>query len=288
MNIVLIGKNGQLGSELETALGNARINVAAFGHKELDIRDHAALRKTIDALHPDIVINASAYHVVPDCEAYPEEAFKTNAFALKHLAQACHRQNALLLTFSTDYVFDGNKGSPYTEDDQPNPLQMYGISKLTGEIITLNYNPRSIVIRTCGVYGGKKGSKSKKGNFILTILDAAKQKNVIEISSEQIVSPTYARDLASATIELLTIEAAPGVYHLVNEGFCAWSEFARTILTIAGSTTHIQPVDRRGTYGRLKRPLFSALANTKAKSLGVILPPWQDAIQKYLHDYPTI
>lgn len=282
MKILLIGKQGQLGAQLEKVLVSVHTELYAFGHKELDISHYSAIRGLIKKIRPDVVINTSAYHVLTDCEKYPQKAFAINTFALKNLAEVCRNQKIKLVTYSTDYVFDGAKGKLYTESDSTNPLQMYGLSKLAGEIICLNYNPGSIVIRTCGVYGGAHGSRSKKGNFVLTILNEAKNKTTIEVSSEQIVSPTYARDLAECTARLLHNNTAHGVYHLVNEGYCSWYEFAKEIVKLEKLNVTVSPVDRRGEYAGIRRPLFSALANTKATMLGIVMPSWQNGLKRYL------
>ena len=287
MNTVLIGKRGQLGAELERILSQKGGKVYAFDHQELDITDYQHTNDVLTRIRPDILINTSAYHVLSECETHPEQAFSVNAFSLKNLAVTCGKQKIKFVTYSTDYVFDGTKGTPYTEEDCPNPLQLYGLSKLAGEIICLNYNPDSIVIRTCGVYGGAQGSRAKKGNIVLTILQDAQQKNHLEVSSEQVVSPTYAGDLAECTVALLKSNSARGVYHLVNEGICSWYEFAKEIITRENLTIRIKPINRKGEYAGIKRPLFSALANTRAKSIGVSMPSWQDALKRYLTSINT-
>ena len=186
------------------------------------------------------------------------------------------------MTYSTDYVFDGEKGSPYREDDIPNPLQMYGLSKLAGEYTALNsYPERTFIIRTSGLYGGKTGSPEKGGNFVLNIMEEARNKETVEVSSEQIISPTYTGDLSKATLKLLKNEAVPGIYHLVNEGFCNWADFTKEIFKLANVNTKIMPVDRKGFSGEVQRPKFSALQNIKAKVLGVELPSWQEGLKSY-------
>ncbi len=282
MKILLIGKNGQLGAEIHKQSEQLRYEIHAFGREELDIADSVKVKSTIEKLKPDVVINASAFHVVPQCEDEPEQAFLVNAIALKPIAEICSQKNIKFVTFSTDYVFDGLKGSTYEEDDKPSPVQIYGISKAAGEYIALAYCPTSVVIRSSGVYGGKEGSRSKKGNFALNILKQAEKEKTIEVASEQIVNPTYSADLAQATLELLTHKNISGIYHLANEGYCSWAEFASEIIKIKGLRTKIIPVDKKGMAGSLKRPLFSALKNTSAASLGVKLPSWQDALRRYI------
>lgn len=284
IDIFLLGKNGQLGRELEIEAGLGNLKVASYGREDLDITDTVAVNAEIDRVNPRLVINATAYHVLPDCEKYPEKAFLINAIALRDLAIHCRERDIPFVSYSTDYVFDGDKAQPYEEDDRPNPLQVYGISKLAGEMFCRNYHPGSIIIRTCGVYGGGLvGSRSKGGNFVLSIIRSAEHKRELEVSSEQIVIPTSASDLARGSLELLAKNPPGGIYHLVNAGQCSWAEFAIEISRMANLQIRIIPVDRRGTYGGLRRPMFSVLANTKAKKLGIVLPAWKEALERYLN-----
>jgi dTDP-4-dehydrorhamnose reductase len=287
MKILLIGKNGQLGTELERQAKDFGFDIVSFSREELDITDYKKTTSSIDKYKPDIVINASAYHVVPECESNPAQAFLVNALAIKNLAEICENIGGKLVHYSTDYVFDGKKGKPYIEEDLPCPMQAYGISKVAGEHFALAYNSKSIVIRSSGVYGGRYGSKSKKGNFALNILKQdliSRQagKKTLEVSSEQIVNPTYSVDLANATLKLIKKKNISGIYHLVNEGHCSWAEFSKEITKLVGSETKIIPVDRRGQSGGARRPLFSALKNARAANLGIKLPSWQDAIKRYI------
>lgn len=282
---MIIGKNGQLGTELVLFSKNLNKNFVAYGREELDITDESQLKKAVEKNKPQIIINTSAYHVVVDCETNPLLAFEVNCVAVRNLAKLCKENNISFVTFSTDYIFDGKKGKPYRENDKPNPLQMYGLSKLAGEYAALNVYPeKTYIIRTCGVYGGKKGSKSKKGNFVINILKEAKQKDILEVSSEQIVNPTYAKDLAKATLKLLELNPDPGIYHLVNEGYSSWYNFAKKIFKYAKMKKNILPVDRNGKTGDIQKPIFSALINTKAKKLGVILPQIDDGLKSYLEN----
>ncbi|MBI4091751.1 MAG: dTDP-4-dehydrorhamnose reductase [Candidatus Levybacteria bacterium] len=281
MKILIFGKTGQLGEQLYIQGIGRKHKVLGFSHKELDITDRKTIEKMIKKFAPDVVMNATAYHVVPDCELYPDKAFLINAIAIRDLAEICQNLSIRFVHYSTDYVFDGKKGSPYLEYDLPTPVQTYGISKMAGEYMALAFNPKSIVIRASGVYGGKHGSRSKKGNFALNIL-REKNKKTLEVSSEQIVNPTYSFDLANATHELIRNKDAKGIYHLANDGYCSWAEFAQEIMRLVGSKTKVIPVDRSGQSGGAKRPLFSALKNIRAAKLGVKLPTWQDAIRRYI------
>lgn len=281
MKIFIFGKTGQLGEQLYLQGISRKHKVIGFSHGELDITDKKAVETMVKKINPDIVFNATAYHVVLDCEVYPEKAFVVNAIAVRDIAEICYDLNIRFVHYSTDYVFDGKKGSPYEENDLPSPVQTYGVSKVAGEYMALVFNPKSIVIRASGVYGGKHGSRSKKGNFALNILKE-KNKKTLEVSSEQVVNPTYSLDLAVATYELIKNKNVNGIYHLANEGYCSWAEFAAEIMKLVRSKTKIIPVDRSGQSGGARRPLFSALKNSRAAKLGVKLPSWQDAIRRYI------
>ena len=280
--ILLIGRSGQLGSEIIKNANLYDFEIFHYGREEMDATNKLQAKERIEEIEPDILINTSAYHVVPRCEENPLEAMKVNFLAVQNLAKACQEENIIFVTYSTDYVFDGEKGMPYNEDDIPNPLQIYGLSKLAGEYAALNVYPeKTFVVRTCGVYGGKTGSPEKGGNFVLNIIKEAQNKETIEISVEQIVTPTYAGDLSKATLKLLKSNASPGTYHLVNEGYCSWYEFAKEIFRLNKINKELKPVDRGGTDGKIKRPKFSALNNTKAKELGIELPAWQEGLKSY-------
>lgn len=281
MKILILGKTGQLGEQLYAQAMERKHKVIAHSHEELDITDKKRLEDTIRKFKPDIVMNATAYHVVPNCEIYPDRAFLVNAIVVRDITELCEMVGIPFVTYSTDYVFDGKKGSLYTEYDRPTPVQTYGISKAAGEYMALAFNRKSIVIRASGVYGGKYGSRSKKGNFALNILKE-RDRETLEVSSEQVVNPTYSVDLAHATLELIKNRNASGIYHLASGGYCSWAEFAAEIMRLSGSKTKIIPVDRSGQSGGARRPLFSALKNIRAAKLGIKLPSWQDAIRRYI------
>ncbi|MBI2426856.1 MAG: dTDP-4-dehydrorhamnose reductase [Candidatus Kerfeldbacteria bacterium] len=282
MKILVTGGSGQLGQELMRRASELGIDAIGTTRGELDVTQPEQVDDVFERVHPDVLINTSAYHVVLDCETHADAAFLTNTVAVAQMALKCKERDVQFITYTTDYVFDGTKGTPYVETDVTHPLQMYGLSKLAGEIAARNMNKSSIVIRTCGVYGGKTGSSSKKGNFVLYILGEAETKSAIEVSSEQIVNPTFAGHLADATLALLHKQPTGGVYHLANSGYCSWAEFAQEIVKFAGKKLEVIPVDRGGTNGTMKRPLFSALENTKAKALGVTLPTWKEGVQAYI------
>ena len=281
MSILLIGAGGQLGSELLRQNPGYRIHAPA--RDELDLARSADAAETIRRLRPGFVINCAAFHNVPLCEADPGQAFLINCVAVRDLAAACAETGTWLITFSSDYVFGGPRSTPWREDDRPSPLQIYGISRLAGEHAALSAAPeRTIVIRTCGLYGAN-GARSKGGNFVdLRVADAL-HGGAIAMACEQTVSPTSAADLAGAMFALIEqTSLQPGVLHLVNEGACSWYEFTCEIVRSIGAQVAVLPVDRGGRSGAMRRPLYSVLANTRARALGIVLPPWRDALHAYL------
>ncbi len=281
--ILLIGKTGQLGAELMKDAAARGFKIAGYEKDQLDITNVNEVREKIAQEKPSIVINTAAYHVLPLCEKNPLLAMAINFVAVNNLARICKEHNILFVTYSTDYVFDGQKGSPYQEDDLTSPLQVYGMSKLAGEYAALHSHPGgTFIIRTCGLYGGENGSLQKGGNFVLNIIKQATSQKTIEVGSEQVVSPTYAGDLSKATLDLFKFAAVPGIYHLVNEGQCSWYELARETFALANIDAKIIPVNRSGQGAQMKRPLFSALQNTKAKALGIQLPSWQEGLKSYI------
>lgn len=283
MKVLLIGKTGQLGGDL--IRNNPGHEIIAPGRDELDIACGSAIEKYISDLRPEMVINTAAFHNVPLCEIEVERTFRINCAAVRDLAAASMGVGALFVTFSSDYVFGSEKRTPYREDDRPEPLQMYGISRLAGERAALSTYPEgALIIRTCGLYG-RSGAQSKGGNFVDKRLADAKATQQLEMGCDQVVAPTATDDLSRAVWQLVAHPAAgPGMYHLVNEGECSWYEFTAAIYEIVGLHVEVVPVDRGGMSGAMRRPLYSVLANTKAKTLGIELPHWRVALGRYLQE----
>jgi dTDP-4-dehydrorhamnose reductase len=281
LKILLIGKTGQLGGSILKEPGAHQM--FAPSRSELDIEDSLSFERMIKDLHPDVVINTAAFHNVLQCEDESLPAFAVNCLAVRDMAAICKKNDIRLVTFSTDYVFGGEQRRPYCENDQTLPAQMYGISRLAGELTALATAPQhAVIIRTCGLYG-LSGANSKGGNFVDKRLADAQSNSQLEMGCDQVVSPTYSGDLAQAVLKLIEHpQMAPGIYHLVNEGECTWHEFTQTIYEIMGLKIEVIPVDRGGMTGTMRRPSYSVLANTKARSLGIILPHWRDALKRYL------
>jgi dTDP-4-dehydrorhamnose reductase len=282
MKIAILGSKGQLGQAV-CRLGLKRgHDIVSYSREVLDVSDSAKCILELKKIKPDIVINCAAYHVVPECEKNPELAFKINTVAQKELASISKNLGAKIVYISTDKVFDGRMGKPYGEGDKTNPIQMYGLSKLAGEIATLNYNKKSYVIRTNGIYGGTSGSRIKKGNFVLYILNQAKNKRDLEISSDQYANFVYADDLAQAIFDLLDVNADYGIYHLVNDGYESWANFAKEIVKLSKLKLKIIPVDRSGVYSGIPTPTFCVLDISKAKKAGIKISSWRNGLKRYL------
>lgn len=286
MKILLIGVTGQLGSDL--VRNNPGHEIHAPSRAELDLARPGEAARAIAQHGTDVVINCAAFHNVPKCEEEPAQAFLVNCIAVRDLAAACATHGARLVTFSSDYVFGGDRTEPWREDDRPAPLQVYGITRLAGEHAALATAPEhAIVIRTCGLYG-RSGARSKGGNFVDGRVAEARAGKRIEMASEQIVAPTSTDDLSRAVFALIAHPGScPGVYHLVNEGACSWYGFTSEIVRLIGAQVEVVPVDRGGRSGSMRRPRYSVLANTRALALGITLRPWREALIDYLRTkYP--
>lgn len=281
MKILLIGATGQLGGDL--LRNNPGHEIVAPGRDALDLSRPAEAAAAVTRLRPALVINCAAFHNVPKCEEDPAQAFLINCVAVRVLAATCAELGIRFVTFSSDYVFGGERKTPWLEGDIPAPLQVYGITRLAGEHAALAAAPdHAVVIRTCGLYG-QSGARSKGGNFVDGRVADGRAGKRIEMACEQVIAPTSTDDLSRAVFSLLAhTQLSPGIYHLVNEGQCSWYEFTVAIIDILGLRCEVVPVDRGGRTGAMRRPLYSVLANAKARRLGVTLPPWRDALARYL------
>ena len=277
MNVAIIGARGQLGRELVKVFGPGCIPLDVG---EVDICEPVRLREALDACGPDIVINTAAFHNVPECEKSPDRAFAVNAVGVKNLRDACLGIGSGLVQVSTDYVFDGMKGAPYTEEDAPSPVNTYGVSKLAGEFFARQV-PVHHVIRLSSLFG-IAGSVGKGGaNFVKLMLAAARTKDRVSVSSNIVSSPTYAVDAAVRIREIVESGAPPGIYHVSNAGDCSWHDFAAEIFRQIGASIRLERrVETPELEGGLRRPL-----NTSLRSLRRLpLRPWQEALEDYLRE----
>ncbi len=282
MKVLLIGVNGQLGSDLVRVFRAAGDDVVPATHADVDICSEERVSEIVAGAMPDVVLNTAAFHKVEECEKNPVLAFQVNGAGAMNLARACKRAGAVLLHFSTDYVFDGQKNAPYEETDLPSPVNAYGVSKVAGEHLIACNMDRYFVVRTCGLYG-VAGSSGKGGNFVENMLKKAMAGESIRVVDDQVLTPTYTLDLAEATRKLV-LTGNFGLYHLSSEGRCSWYEFTRNILECAGVDANLTPVKTSDFPSSVKRPSYSVLSKTKLRGLGLSIPPWQDALSRYLDD----
>jgi len=281
MQVLLIGANGQLAQDLHRSL--ARDEVIPVTHQELEICDAAAVQGLVDRLRPHCIINTAAFHRVDDCEDQAERAFAVNGSGLCNLARVAQRFGAVLVHFSTDYVFDGTKDTPYVETDRPGPLSVYAMSRLVGEWAVQQYCSKYFVVRTCGLYGAA-GSSSKGGNFVETMLRLASKGQLIRVVSDQTVTPTSTRDLAEKLVPLIHTEQY-GVYHMTNTGECSWYEFAQEVFRQVGLSSELVPTTTEAFGAKARRPAYSVLDNYALRQAGFSdFRPWQEALAEYLGD----
>lgn len=270
--ILVVGANGMLGRDILSLIGDAARGVDI---DEIDITSLDSTERIIRTLKPEIVINCAAYTDVDGCESNVETAMQVNGEGVAHLAMASREIGARLVHVSTDYVFDGGKGSPYVEDDAPCPLGVYGESKLAGEL-NAGFNPDHLIVRTQWLYGlhGK--------NFVETMLRLAVEKDELAVVDDQFGSPTWTVDLAHAILALLK-SGQRGVYHAANSGFCSWNEFAKAIFEEAGLSVKVNGMTTDELNRPARRPLYSTLDCSKfEQNAGFRLQPWRSAMKAYL------
>lgn len=282
--IIIIGKNGQIGWELHKLL-NAQGYVRALARDEIDLADERATRDMIRHLKPDIIINAAAYTMVDKAEDEPVAAMAVNGRAPGILAEEAKRMNALLVHYSTDYVFDGTKTTPYTENDLPNPMNVYGKTKLLGEQAVESVGGRFLILRISWIYG------LRGRNFLLTILRLSKEKKELKVVNDQIGAPTWSWEVANATANMLIrnekYDYKSGIYHLSAAGETSWYGFTKAILAKVSDAGHqvpdLQPVTTAQFPVKAKRPAYSVLSNVKAnRELDLVLPDWDKSLTKAL------
>jgi dTDP-4-dehydrorhamnose reductase len=284
MKIAVIGANGQLGSDLVAAFSQNGDVVSGLTHADVEISDLSSVSRVLKEIQPQVIVNTAAMHHVENCEKEPEKAFAVNAIGPRNLALAARELDAVLLQVSTDYVFDGGKGSPYLEEDNPRPLNAYGITKLAGEHFVRATTPKHFVIRTSGLYG-KSPCRAKGGlNFIELMLKLARERGEVKVVDSEVVSPTSTAELAQQMVRLSRSDSY-GLYHATAEGSCSWYEFAREIFTVTDTPVSLKAAGPNEFPAKVPRPKYSVLENRALKSHGLnAFKPWQDALHTYLGD----
>jgi dTDP-4-dehydrorhamnose reductase len=296
MRILLIGKTGQVGTELAALLAPSA-DLVALGRRELDLSKPSLIRQTVRDIQPQVILNAAAYTDVNRAESEQSIAQSINADAPAVLAGEAKRIGAMLVHYSTDYVFDGKKNSPYEEDDIPNPLNVYGATKLAGERAIQEVGISHLIFRTSWVYG------TRGRNFMLTMLRLAKERDELKVVGDQIGAPTWSREIAAATIRIVleltsqgqkAFSTSSGLYHLTAGGQTSWHDFANAIFEEASGTTsqppwlaaltggsgvvppRIVPISTAEFPTPAERPAYSVLSNRRiTQTLGIELAHWR-------------
>ena len=273
MRVTIFGATGLLGKALMREWREDQ--VTGLSSKDADIRDPRQVENAVEETHPDWIVLAAAYTDVDGCETNRERAFAVNRDGAANVAQAAKEHGSRLLFLSTDYVFDGNKTSPYEVNDPRAPQSVYGRSKAEAEVQVEQILPGSCIVRTSWLFG--TGGKC----FPDTILKLASTRAQIDVVNDQLGSPTYAIDLARAIIQLCR-KGAKGVVHVTNRGECTWFDFTQAIVSAAGSKTIVHPTTTEKFPRPAKRPKYSVLSASRLGQYGISMPDWQDALRRYL------
>jgi dTDP-4-dehydrorhamnose reductase len=278
MKVLVTGAGGQLGSEITSLCHKRGIDCSPYTSKELDITDRKKVNALVSAGSPDIIINSAAYNAVDLAETEWKKAFQVNGTGVKNLALAANEMNAVLVHYSTDYVFNGRSARPYTIADVPDPISRYGQSKFLGEQMASLHADRWYLIRTSWVFG------NGPSNFVKKILEWSTNKTELTVVDDQVSSPSYTADLATATLDILA-SGSYGLYHMTNSGSCSRFEWARYVLDKAGWNGRLLPAKSDDFKTAADRPVYSVLDNFGTEEvLGYSLPHWQDATKRFLHE----
>ena len=275
--VLIIGANGMLGRELLQTM-KSRFHCLGSNSKELDITDYDQTIQTIQKINPQVVVNVAGFTLVDQCEQESKRAFAVNAEGAKHVAVTCREIGSKCVFLSTDYIFDGKKNEPYVESDPPNPLSIYGQSKLQGENYVREIAYDFLVIRSSWLFG-EGGS-----NFVKTVVNLSQQREELEMVNDQRGSPTYTKDLSKA-ISFLIGKDLRGIFHISNRGSCTWFEFAEKTLELMGSSLRLIPISSLQSGRSAQRPSFSVLSCEKFENVtGFLMPRWEDALARCLEN----
>jgi len=282
MKVAVIGANGQLGADIVRAFAENGDAVTALTHQEIELLNADSVFKSLRELTPELIVNTAAMHHVEKCESEPDRAFAVNAIGARNLALAAREIGAALIHVSTDYVFDGAKKSPYSEQDTPRPLNVYGNSKLAGEYFVRSTTEKHFVLRTSAIYG-KHPCRAKGGlNFVELMLKLAKERSGMRVVDSEIVSPTPTADIAKQIVALSRTDAYD-LYHATSEGSCSWYEFAREIFALTNTKTNLEVAGPNEFPAKVPRPSYSVLENCVLKKKGLnVFRPWQDGLRDYI------
>jgi dTDP-4-dehydrorhamnose reductase len=278
MRVLLTGARGLLGAAILREFVDAE--VYAFGHQELDVADESAVTAAVAAARPEVVINCAAYNDVDRAEREPDMALRVNALGVLALARAARRAAAMLIHYSTDFVFDGQTDRPYTEEDPPNPRGIYAASKLLGDWFARDAG-RAYVLRVDSLFGEPGPGGARRGS-LGTIIDRIRSGAEVPVFVDRTVSPTYTPDLARATRGVIERGLPTGVYHCVNAGGAPWARIAEEAARLMALPLRMKPLTLETANLVAPRPRYCALSPAKLAAAGIVMPTWQDALRRHL------
>ncbi|MDZ4759039.1 MAG: dTDP-4-dehydrorhamnose reductase [Bacteroidota bacterium] len=283
MKVLVLGANGQLGNDIVSAFEKEH-EVIGITHDDIDIGNLSDIHQLLLEKKPNILINTTAFHHVELCEQSPETAELVNAIAVGFMANICKMLHIKFVHFSTDYVFDGEKKTPYVETDFASPVNVYGKSKLHGEKLILENNPNALIIRISAIYG-QHACRAKKGlNFIQLMLKLAQEKGEVKVVDDEFVSPTSTKNVVQQVA--LTLKSdINGIVHATSEGQCSWYEFAEEIFKYTHTKVNLYKGSSSDFPAKVNRPKYSVLQNDVLHKNNInIMLPWKDALHQYLDE----
>jgi len=279
MRVLLIGHRGQLGSDLQKVFAGEDLTLVT--QEQVRVENASQVDDVVGQIEPELILNCAAFHRVDDCEDCAERAFAVNVFGVRNLAKAAARAGAVLVHFSTDYVFDGPGRTPYVESDLPCPKCVYGVSKVAGEFLLQSMWEKHFIFRVSGLYG-YAGSREKGTNFVEMMIGLARQGKPIRVVDDQVLTPTSTMDVARS-VRLLAGTDCYGLYHLTNAGECSWYEFAKAVFEDSNLHPDLSSVTSDAFPTRARRPNYSVLDNRRLRDGGFRdLPHWREALDRYI------
>ena len=285
MKVLLLGPRGQLGHDVRCTYEEAGepFDLLPLARDRLDVSAPEKLERILDGLDFDVLVNCTGYHKTDEVEGNATLAFAVNAHAVQAMARMCAARGARFFHVSTDYVFGGDatRGRPLREDDPPAPVNVYGASKALGETLARLACEDAVILRVASLFG-TAGASGKGGNFVETMIRIGREKGSLRVVDDQTMSPTATADVARILLRMLTDGCEPGLYHVVNGGSATWFEFAREIIRLAGAEAAVTPCSSGEYPTRAARPRYSTLDNAKVSAAFGAMPPWQDALERYL------
>jgi dTDP-4-dehydrorhamnose reductase len=282
MRVLITGAHGLLGAAIASAFSDCEA-VHALGRGALDITDTRRVEAAVTTVRPDVIVNCAAYNDVDGAETHASHALAVNAFAVLDLARAAAAHGAVLVHYSSDFVFDGSADRPYVETDAPNPRSIYASSKLVGDWFAAEA-PRAFVLRVESLFGGPGVHAGARRGSLGGIVDRVLTGDDVPVFIDRTVSPSYTPDIAAATRRLIDEGAPSGTYHCVNSGAATWAEVAEEAARLLGRGLRMKPLTLETVTLRAARPKFCALSNARLASIGIAMPSWQDALRRYVDD----